>query len=120
MLLALEKDVEWAVRDLIYRNYETGMSINNIDILALLRKNYREYKNTEEISLLTDTILIHLMEMGILTLVERNEHDTIYRISSIPIRYQCTECNQISYIGDKEERKCFSCESKNLRERNVR
>jgi hypothetical protein len=118
--LALEKDVEWSIRDLIYRNYETGMSVNNVDIIALLRKNYHEYKNSGEISQLTDTILIHLMEGGILTLAGRNEHDKVYRISSIPTRYQCTECNQISYIGDKEERKCFSCESENLRERNVR
>lgn len=120
MLLALEKDVEWSIRDLIYRNYETGMSVNNADINALLRKNYHEYKNSGEISQLTDTILINLMEGGILTLAEPNEHDNIYRISSIPTRYQCTECNQISYIGDKEERKCFSCESESLRERNVR
>jgi hypothetical protein len=117
--LALEKDVEWSIRDLIYRNYETGMSVNNVDIIALLRKNYHEYKNSGEISQLTDTILIHLMKGGILTVAERNDHE-VYRISSIPTRYQCTECNQISYIGDKEERKCFSCESENLRERNVR
>jgi Zn finger protein HypA/HybF involved in hydrogenase expression len=95
------------------------MSVNNADIIALLRKDYHEHKNGEEISQLTDTILIHLMKGGILTVAERNDHE-VYRISSIPTRYQCTECNQISYIGDKEERKCFSCESENLRERNVR
>lgn len=116
----LEKDVEWSIRELIYRNHEVGMTITNKDMLESLAKNYQEYResNTDELLHLTDTILMHLANRKILALTQ--DQDKEYSITSIPTRYQCIECSQISYIGEQEERKCFSCESENLRERNVR
>jgi predicted transcriptional regulator len=95
------------------------MIVSSRDILELLQKNYGEFKDIsmEELSKLTRSVLSHLIESGILT--KENEYEA-YRISNILNRYQCTECNQISYIGEKEDRKCFSCESENIRERNVR
>lgn len=118
-MLSVEKDLEWSIRDLIYRNHEVDMILTSKDILALLQKNYSEFKDksTEELSQLNGFVLTRLIESGILT--EENESKT-YRINSIPNRYQCMECNQISYIGEKEGRKCFSCESENIRERNIR
>jgi len=117
-LLSLAKDVEWSIRDLIYRNYDVNAIIQGKDIHTLLQKNYQEYSNTSMNILvqMINSILDNLVSKGILTSVG----NVTYRIISTFNRYQCLECSQISYIEEKEDRKCFSCESTNLRERNVR
>ena len=115
-----EKDIEWSIRELIYRN-KTGMTIKNTDIPRLLQTNYQEYKNSsiDELAQLANMVLINLSRSGILTSVGGNENEMTYTANSMLNRYQCNECNQISYIGEKEDVKCFSCESTSLRERNV-
>jgi hypothetical protein len=122
VLLDQEKDIEWSIRELIYRNYEINTTIKNTDIPLLLQKNYQEYKNNslEQLTQLANAILPRLADNRILTPEGENDAEITYKISSKVDRYQCNECNQISYIGEQEERKCFSCESINLRERNVR
>lgn len=122
VLLDQEKDVEWSIRELIYRNYEINTTIKNTDIPLLLQKNYQEYKNSglDKLTQLTNAILPRLVDNGILAPEGENDAEITYKISSKVDRYQCDECSQISYIGEQEERKCFSCESTNLRERNVR
>ncbi len=115
-----EKDVEWSIRELIYRN-KTGMTIKNTDISKLLQTNYQEYKDSsaDKLTQLANTVLISLSKNGILTSEGENEIEMTYTVSLMLNRYQCNECNQISYIGEKEDVKCFSCESTSLRERNV-
>lgn len=121
VLLDQEKDIEWSIRELIYRNYEVNTTIKNTDIPLLLQKNYQEYKNSslDKLTQLTNAILPRLADNGVLTSEGENDAEITYNITSRVDRYQCNECNQISYIGEQEERKCFSCESTNLRERNV-
>lgn len=122
VLLDQEKDVEWSIRELIYRNYEINTTVKNTDIPLLLQKNYQEYKNSglDKLTQLANAILTRLVDNGILMSEAQNDIEITYKIGSTIDRYQCNECNQISYIGEQEERKCFSCESTNLRERNVR
>lgn len=122
VLLDQEKDVEWSIRELIYRNYEINTTIKNTDIPSLLQKNYQEYKSSsiDKLTQLTNVILRRLVDNGILTSEGHHDAEITYKIGSRIDRYQCNECNQISYISEQEERKCFSCESTNLRERNVR
>ena len=121
VLLDQEKDIEWSIRELIYRNYEINTTVKNTDIPLLLQKNYQEYKNSslDKLTQLTNAILPRLADNRILTSEGENDAEITYKIGSTVNRYQCDECNQISYIGEQEKRKCFSCESTNLRERNV-
>ena len=121
VLLDQEKDIEWSIRELIYRNYEINTTVKNTDIPLLLQKNYQEYKNSslDKLTQLTNAILRRLVDNGMLTSEGQHDAEITYKISSKVDRYQCDECNQISYIGEQEKRKCFSCESTNLRERNV-
>ncbi|MEM3158708.1 MAG: hypothetical protein QXN83_08235 [Nitrososphaerales archaeon] len=117
--MPLEKDIEWFIRDLIYRKHDAETTIKAADITALLQKSYEcKSASISELSALTDKTLTRLTNVGILALAQNESK--LYRINSIPNRYQCIECDQISYIGAREDVKCFSCESVNLRERNVR
>lgn len=122
VLLDQEKDIEWSIRELIYRNYEVNRTVKITDISLLLQKNYQEYKNSslDKLTRLANAILPRLVDSGILTSEAQNDAEITYKVGSRVDRYQCDECNQISYIGEQEDEKCFSCESTNLRERNVR
>jgi hypothetical protein len=119
-LLSVEKDVEWSIRDLMYRNFYYDATVESADIITALQQNYPEHRNVHanDLSRCTEMIMPRLVRGGILTLADDGT-GKLYKVSALPNRYQCMDCNQISYVGEKEELKCFSCDSVKLRERNV-
>lgn len=109
------------MRDFIYRNYDVDSIIRENEVVEALKKNYHEYGDhgTDELLKVTRIVIQGLLNSSILELEEETDGKA-YRILKIPTRYQCTACGQISYLGDNETVRCFSCESTDLWERNVR
>ncbi|HXV88739.1 MAG TPA: hypothetical protein VD710_06560 [Nitrososphaeraceae archaeon] len=105
-------ELEWHFRDLLFRNYNKGiteLAIENIP--SNMIETYLRYRNAEveHISSILEIVLENLISSKFI-----DRRDNLVFIRDGISRLQCSECYYICYLGTLEAKVCLRCQSDEL------
>ena len=101
------KELEWYLRDHLFRNYSHGKTKFAIQSLPEeMIKLYLRYRNSDvdKMSVIISRVLQQLTSQSVVT-----QSQGSLELTGSLNRLQCSKCFYICYLSDNEPKKCFRC-----------
>ena len=106
-------ELEWYLRDHLYRRYNQGKRQFQKETLPEeMIKLYLRYRNSEleKMSFMINSVLERLSSRSVITQLE----DGSIELTSALTRLQCSKCFYICYLSNNEPNKCAKCSATEL------
>jgi hypothetical protein len=101
------RELEWYLRDHLFRNFSHGRRMFEIQGLPEeMIKKYLRYRNSDvdKMSAMLSRVLKQLTYQSVIT----QSQGSVELAGSLN-RLQCSKCFYICYLSDNEPKKCFRC-----------
>jgi hypothetical protein len=106
-------ELEWYLRDHLFREYNQGKRQFRKEILAEeMIKLYLRYRSSDmqKMSIMIDSVLERLISKLAITQLQSGSIELTTNLT----RLQCSKCFYISYLSDNEPKKCARCSAAEL------
>jgi hypothetical protein len=101
------RELEWYLRDHLFRNFSRGRRMFEIQTLPEeMIKMYLRYRHSDvdKMSAMVSRVLKQLTSQSVIT----QSQGSVELTGSLD-RLQCSKCFYICYLSDNEPKKCFRC-----------
>lgn len=108
------KELEWYLRDYLFRQYTQGNQEFNKESLAHeMIRSYLRYRDSD-LHDLTDMINTVVKSLVSRSVIIKQAEGTTAQLANGLSRLQCSKCFYISYLSNNEPMKCLRCSSMEL------
>jgi hypothetical protein len=101
-------ELEWYLRDHLFRQYNQGKRQFKKETLPKeMIKLYLRYRNSDvqKMSVMINSVLQRLISQLVITQLQSGSIELVSGLS----RLQCSKCFYICYLSDNEPKKCARC-----------